>query len=74
MHNLEIVRKELQLSAQLDLKGGSVAECVDQNCCFVRSGIKAQFCGHNPYTRGEPHYILCCGSFVLFLLWCYFMH
>ena len=38
---LEIVRKELQLSAQLDLKDGSTAECVDENCCFVRSGIKA---------------------------------
>ena len=35
--NLEIVRKELQLSAQLDLKDGSAAECVDQNCCFVKS-------------------------------------
>ena len=33
---LEIVRKELQLSAQLDLKDGSAAECTDQNCCFVR--------------------------------------
>ena len=74
MRNLEIVRKELQLSAQLDLKGGSAAECADQNCCFVRSGIKAQFCGCSPYTGGEPRYILCCGSFVLFLLWFYFMH
>ena len=63
MHNLEIVRKELQLSAQLDLKGGSAAECIDQNCCFVRSGIKTQFCGCSPYTGGEPHYFLCCGSF-----------
>ena len=74
MHNLEIVRKELQLSAQLDLKDGSAAECVDQNSGFVRSGRKAQFCGRSPYTRGEPGYILCCGSFVLFLLWFYFMH
>ena len=74
MRSLEIVRKELQLSAQLDLKAGSTAECVDQNYCFVRSGIKAQFCGRSPYTRGEPRYILCCGSFVLFLLWFYFMH
>ena len=41
MHSLEIVRKELQLSAQLDLKDGSAAKCVDYNCCFVRSGIKA---------------------------------
>ena len=30
MRNLEIVRKELQLSVQLDLKGESVAECADQ--------------------------------------------
>ena len=30
MRSLEIVRKELQLSAQLDLKGGSAAECADQ--------------------------------------------
>ena len=30
MRSLEIVRKELQLSAQLDLKGRSAAECVDQ--------------------------------------------
>ena len=30
MHNLAIVRKELQLSVQLDLKGGSAAECADQ--------------------------------------------
>ena len=28
---LDIVRKELQLSAQLDLKGGSAIECTDQN-------------------------------------------
>ena len=65
---LEIVRKELQLSAQLDLKDGSAAECADKNCCFVRSGIKAQFCGHSPYTGGEPRYIFCCGYFVWFLL------
>ena len=62
------VRKELQLSAQLDLKDGSVAKCADQNCCFVRSGIKAQFCGRSPYTGGEPFYILCCGSFVCFFI------
>ena len=74
MRSLEIVRKELQLSAQLDLKDGSAAECADQNYCFVRSGIKAQFCGRSPYTGGEPRYILCCGYFVLFLLWFYFMH
>ena len=70
---LEIVRKELQLSAQLDLKDRSAAECVDQDCCFVRSGIKVQFCGRSPYTGGEPRYILCCGSlcgfyYVLMLL------
>ena len=61
-------KKELQLSAQLDLKDGSAAECADQKCCFVRSGIKVQFCGRSPYAGGEPCYILCCGSFVLFLL------
>ena len=33
---LEIVRKELQLSAQFNLKDGSTAECADQNRCFVR--------------------------------------
>ena len=57
-----------------DLKDGSIVECADQNCSFVRSGIKAQFCGHSPYTGGEPCYILCCGSFMLLLLWFYFMH
>ena len=36
MRSLEIVRKELQLSAQLDLNGGSVVECVDQNCGFCK--------------------------------------
>ena len=68
MRSLEIVREELQLSAQLDLKDGSTTECADQNCCFVRSGIKAQFCGRSPYTGGEPCYILCCGFFVWFML------
>ena len=34
MGSLEIVRKALQLSAQLDLKGGSAVECADQNCGF----------------------------------------
>ena len=70
MYSLEFVRKELQLSAQLDLKDGSVAEYTDQNCGFVRSGIKAQFFGRSPYTGGEPRYILCHGcAFVLFLLY-----
>ena len=54
MCSLDIVIKELQLSAQLNLKDGSAAECADQNCCLVRSGIKAQFCGRSPYTGGEP--------------------
>ena len=74
MRSLEIVRRELQLSVQLELNDRFAAECADQNYCFVRSGIKAQFCGRSPYTGGEPRYILCCGSFVLFLLWFYFMH
>ena len=55
---LEIVRKELQLSAQLGSKGESAAECADQNCCFVGSGIKAQFCGCSPYTRGTTLYLV----------------
>ena len=50
-----------------DLKG-SAAECADQNCGFGKELNKTQFCGRNPYTGGEPRYILCCGSFVLFLL------
>ena len=55
-----------------DLKG-SAAECVDQNCGFFCKELnKIQFCGRSPYTGGEPRYILCCGSFVLLLLWCYF--
>ena len=70
---LEIVRKELQLSAQLGLKDVSAAECADQNYGFVRSGIKAHFCGRSPYTGGEPRYIcvvvLLCGfCYVLMLL------
>ena len=69
MLSLEIVRKELQLSAQLDWKDGSATECTDKIYCFVRSGIKAQFCGHSPYIGGEARYILCCGSFVWFLLY-----
>ena len=68
MHILESLIKELQLSVQLELKDGSAAECADQNYCFVRRGIKTQFCGRSPYTGGEPSYILCCGSFVWFLL------
>ena len=50
-----------------DLKG-SAAEYADQNCGFCKELNKAQFCGCSPYTGGEPRYILCCGSFVLFLL------
>ena len=69
MRSLEIVRKELQLSAQLDLKDGSATECIDQNCCFVRSGIKAQFCGRSPYTGGEPR--ISCVVVVLLCCFCY---
>ena len=47
-----------------DLKG-SAAECADQNCGFCRKLNKMQFCGRNPYTGGEPRYILCCGSCVV---------
>ena len=52
-----------------DLKGSAV-ECADQNCGFCRKLNKTQFCGHNPYTGGEPRYIwfhgsMCCSYFVL---------
>ena len=43
-----------------DLKG-SAAECADQNCGFCKDLNKTQFCGCNPYTGGEPRYIVCCG-------------
>ena len=71
MRGLDIVRNELHLSAQLDLKGGSAAECADQNWCFVRSGIKAQFCGRSPYTRGEPHISCVVVVLVVFFLLCF---
>ena len=48
-----------------DLKG-SIAECIDQNCGFCKELNKTQFCGRGPYTGGEPHYILCCGSLCCF--------
>ena len=67
------VRRDLQLSAQLGKEMKSVAECADQNCGFCKELNKTQFCGRSPYTGGEPRYILCCGSFVLFLL-CSFTH
>ena len=48
-----------------DLKG-SAAECTDQNCGFCKELNKTQFYGRNPYTGGEPRYILCYGfSFVV---------
>ena len=47
-----------------DLKG-SAAECTDQNCDFSKELNKTHFYGCIPYTGGEPHYILCCGYFVL---------
>ena len=48
-----------------DLKG-STAECADQNCGFSKELNKTQFYGRSPYTRGEPRYILCCGSLCFF--------
>ena len=50
-----------------DLKGFA-AECTDQNCGFSKELNKAQFCGCSPYTRGEPHYILCRGSVCCFIV------
>ena len=46
---------------------GSAAECADQKCDFSEELNKTQFCGRNPYTRGEPCYIVCC-CFVLYAL------
>ena len=51
---------------------GSVAERVDQNCDFCRKLNKTQFCGRNPYTGGEPRYIVCCGFCCVVVL--FFMH
>ena len=48
-----------------DLKG-SAAECADKNCGFCRNLNKTQFYGRNPYTGGEPRYILCHGSVCCF--------
>ena len=59
------MRRDLQLSAQPKELKGSAAECTDQNYGFVERLNKTQFCGHNPYTGGEPCYIWCCGSFLL---------
>ena len=67
------VCRELQLSAQLEDLKGSAVECADQNYGFCKELNKTQFSGRSPYTGGEPHYILCCDCFVLFLL-CSFMH
>ena len=55
-----------------DLKGFA-AECTDQNCDFSKELNKTQFCGRNPYTGGEPHYILCRGS-VCYFCCVFFMH
>ena len=56
------VHRELQLSAQPEDLKGSAAECADRDCGFYKELNKMQFCGRSPYTRGEPRYILCCGS------------
>ena len=66
------VHRELQLSAQLEDLKGSAAECADQNCGFCKELNKTQFCGRNPYTRGEPRYIVCCGFGCVVVL--FFMH
>ena len=54
-----------------DLKG-SATECADQNCGFCKELNKTQFCGHNPYTGGEPRYIVCYGFWCVVVL--FFMH
>ena len=54
-----------------DLKG-SAAECADQNYDFSKELNKTQFCGRNPYTGGEPHYIVCFGCCCVVVM--FFMH
>ena len=51
---------------------GYAAECADQNCGFCKELNKTQFCGRNPYTRGEPRYIVCFGFGCVVVL--FFMH
>ena len=48
-----------------DLKG-SATEGTDHNYGFCRKLNKTQLCGRNPYTGGEPRYILCHGSMCCF--------
>ena len=54
-----------------DLKGSAV-ECADPNCGFCKELNKTQFCGRNPYTGGEPRYIVCWGFSCVVVL--FFMH
>ena len=42
------VRRDLQLSAQLEELKGSAAEYADQNCGFCKELNKTQFCGRSP--------------------------
>ena len=66
------MRRDLQLCAQLEELKGSTAEYADQNCGFCKELNKTQFCGRNPYTEGEPRYIVCCGFCCVVVL--FFMH
>ena len=69
MHSLDFVRKELQLNAQLGLKEGSAAECVDQNCFFCKELNKSSSVDVAP-TLGVKHVKSCV---VLFCAVMFFM-
>ena len=60
-----VIKKIYSLVHSLGELNGSTAECADQNCGFCRKLNKTQLCGRNPYTRGEPRYILCRGGSVV---------
>ena len=60
-----VIRKNCSCVHSLEEFKGSAAECTNQNCGFFKELNKTQFCGHSPYTRGEPRYIWCCGPCVV---------
>ena len=64
--DLQLCAQRLQLSAKLEDLKGSTTEYANQNCGFSKELNKTQFCRRNPYTGGEPCYILCCGSLCCF--------
>ena len=70
MHNVELVRKELQLSAHLGLKEGCAAECADQNCCFCKELNKKSSVDVAP-TLGVNHIKSCVVLFCAMMFLCF---